>query len=278
MVLARLRQLSRTWATRSTATQLPASPVNRASVMDYPAPRAKLDAMVYPICRKRIRPASASGTKSPSRTVIRIFPPGTNEPQALDAHCERSRTRTDVSDGSGRASARQREFGGPSLGQRRKRDRRAWQRDEGGPLRCADLAKTTFAKARRWRRSKKCSCRYMYHRYQVEAAAKAIGGQDYTFSLKGKGDRTPRIVAPEEQRRALAAVLDTINRKRLSLPEPLLRIIPPRAHGLSAQSRSFRTRTQPVFDAVAPAEAIADHVSNFLLNGERGASGPISRA
>jgi hypothetical protein len=37
---------------------------------------------------------------------------------------------------------------------------------------------------------------YMYHRYQVEAAA-SVGGQDYTFSLKGKGDRNPQIVAPE---------------------------------------------------------------------------------
>src|SRR5262249_27160880 len=44
---------------------------------------------------------------------------------------------------------------------------------------------------------------YMYHRYQVEAAAKVIGGQDYTFGLKGKGDRNPQIVAADEQRRAL---------------------------------------------------------------------------
>jgi hypothetical protein len=51
---------------------------------------------------------------------------------------------------------------------------------------------------------------YMYHRYQVEAAAKIVGGQDYTFSVKGKGDRNPQIVAPEEQRRALAAVLETL--------------------------------------------------------------------
>ena len=56
---------------------------------------------------------------------------------------------------------------------------------------------------------------YMYHRYQVEAAAKVVGGQDYTFSLKGKGDRNPQIVAPEEQRRALDAVLDTLKPEHL---------------------------------------------------------------
>ena len=77
MVLARLRQLSAHEVGHTLGLQhnYAASPVNRASVMDYPAPRAKLDAMVCPICRKRIRPASASGTKSPSRMVIRIFLP-----------------------------------------------------------------------------------------------------------------------------------------------------------------------------------------------------------
>ena len=44
---------------------------------------------------------------------------------------------------------------------------------------------------------------YMYHRYQVEAVAKLVGGEDYTFSLRGKGDKAPQIIAPEEQWRAL---------------------------------------------------------------------------
>src|SRR5439155_5374808 len=36
---------------------------------------------------------------------------------------------------------------------------------------------------------------YMYHRYQVEATAKLIGGQDYTFSMRGKGDGNPQIIS-----------------------------------------------------------------------------------
>ena len=112
---------------------------------------------------------------------------------------------------------------------------------------------------------------YLYHRYQVEAAAKVIGGQDYTFSVKGKGDRNPHIVSPDEQRRALAVVLDTIKPEALAVPEPLLRLIPPRPAGYPRTREDFRIRTQPVFDALAPAEAAADHVSNFLLNQERAA-------
>src|SRR4029077_1179999 len=60
---------------------------------------------------------------------------------------------------------------------------------------------------------------YMYHRYQVEAAAKLVGGQEYTFSLRGKGDQNPQIIVPEEQRRALAAVLNTLKPDALALPE-----------------------------------------------------------
>jgi hypothetical protein len=112
---------------------------------------------------------------------------------------------------------------------------------------------------------------YMYHRYQVEAVAKVVGGEDYVFSLKGKGDRNPQIVSPEEQRRALAAVLDTIKPDSLMLPEPLLRLIPPRPAGYPRTREDFRIRTQPTFDALAPAEAITDHVSNFLFNPERAA-------
>jgi hypothetical protein len=112
---------------------------------------------------------------------------------------------------------------------------------------------------------------YMYHRYQVEAAAKALGGQDYAFSLKGKGDRNPQIVSPDEQRRALAVVLETIKPEALALPESLLRLIPPRPAGYPRSREDFRIRTHPVFDALAPAEAAADHVSRFLLNAERAA-------
>jgi hypothetical protein len=106
---------------------------------------------------------------------------------------------------------------------------------------------------------------YMYHRYQVEAAAKVVGGQDYTFSLKGKGDRNPQIVA-----RRSNDVLWWLSRHNqpdnLMLPESLLKLIPPRPAGYGRTREDFRTRTQPVFDSLAPAEAITDHVSGFLLN------------
>src|SRR5207249_9830247 len=112
---------------------------------------------------------------------------------------------------------------------------------------------------------------YMYHRYQVEAVAKLVGGEDYTFSLRGQGDRNPQIIAPEEQKRALYAVLDTLKPENLALPESLLKLIPPRPPGYGRTREDFRIRTFPTFDALAPAEAFANHVCDFLLNQERAA-------
>jgi len=112
---------------------------------------------------------------------------------------------------------------------------------------------------------------YMYHRYQVEAAAKLVGGEDYTFSLRGKGDKNPQIISPDEQKRALYAVLGTLKPENLALPESLLRLIPPRPPGYGRTREDFRIRTYPTFDALAPAEAIANHVCDFLLNQERAA-------
>ena len=36
---------------------------------------------------------------------------------------------------------------------------------------------------------------YMYHRYAVEAAASAVGGQDYIYAFRGDG-RTPTKWVP----------------------------------------------------------------------------------
>src|SRR5258706_7121119 len=112
---------------------------------------------------------------------------------------------------------------------------------------------------------------YMYHRYQVEAAAKLVGGEDYAFSLRGKGDTNPQIISPEEQRRALNAVLNTLKPKALALPESVLRLIPPRPPGYPRTREDFRIRTAPTFDAIAPAEAFADHVCHFLVKQQRAA-------
>ncbi len=112
---------------------------------------------------------------------------------------------------------------------------------------------------------------YLYHRYQVTAVAKSIGGLDYSFNLRGIKDNetSPKIVSAAQQRASIRAVLDTLSPHVLALPEPLLRMIPPRPPEYPTGRENFSRRTSPGFDALAPAEAAAEIVANVLLQPER---------
>jgi hypothetical protein len=94
---------------------------------------------------------------------------------------------------------------------------------------------------------------------------------DYTFALRGDGEVPTQIVAPAEQRRALAAVLATLKPEALALPESLLKIIPPRPPEYPRDREDFKIHTSPAFDALAPAESAAQHTLQFLFNPERAA-------
>src|ERR1700689_5319189 len=68
---------------------------------------------------------------------------------------------------------------------------------------------------------------YLMHRYQTEASTKIIGGLNYRYQLRGDGQMNAEIVSPDEQRKALRAVVATLSAQTLTLPEPLLKLFPP---------------------------------------------------
>jgi Met-zincin/Domain of unknown function (DUF5117) len=110
---------------------------------------------------------------------------------------------------------------------------------------------------------------YLYHRYQVTAVAKSIGGLNYSFDLRGSVRQGPEIVPAAEQRKAIRAVLQTLSPQFLAVPERLLAIIPPRPPFYSRSQETFALRTSPAFDSLAPAEAAAEIVVALLLQPER---------
>jgi hypothetical protein len=112
---------------------------------------------------------------------------------------------------------------------------------------------------------------YLYHRYQVTAVAKSIGGLDYSFNLRGVQDHEtpPKIISAAQQRASIRAVLETLSPQVLALPESLLKMIPPRPPEYPTGRENFSRRTSPAFDALAPAEAAAEIVANVLLQPER---------
>jgi hypothetical protein len=63
---------------------------------------------------------------------------------------------------------------------------------------------------------------YLFHRYEVDATAKGIGGAYFTYAVKDDGTAVPARVSAGDQRRALHALLATLDPEMLDLPEPLL--------------------------------------------------------
>ncbi len=117
---------------------------------------------------------------------------------------------------------------------------------------------------------------YLHHRYQLTAAIKSIGGAYYTFAVRTENGPNPVTVAEpvpaERQRDALAAALETIKPGELTIPDSILRLMPPVAYGYgSGRSELFPKRTGPMFDAVGAAEVAADMAISGLLEPSRAA-------
>jgi len=112
---------------------------------------------------------------------------------------------------------------------------------------------------------------YLLHRYQVEAAAKSIGGMYYTYAVRGDGQRITEIVAPAEQRRALEELLNTLQPKTLAIPERILNMIPPQPLGYGRDRENFKNRTGVTFDPLSAAEVSANLTLGLILHHERAA-------
>jgi hypothetical protein len=275
MALARLRQLAahEVGHTLGLMHNYSASTVNRSSVMDYPPPLIKLS----PDGSVDLSDAYATGIGEWDKVSIawgyQDFPAGTEEQSALnkiltDGYGKGLRYLTDQDARPAGSSS--------SLAH-------LW---DSGPNAVDELNRLMQVRAAALKRFGENNIRegtplatiedslvpvYLLHRYQVEAASKFIGGLDYTFALRGDGQIPTAIVAPAEQRRALRAVLATVEPSALSLPEPLLAMIPPRPPHYERGREHFKIHTSPAFDALAPAEAAAQHTLQFLFNPERAA-------
>ncbi|QMW01247.1 zinc-dependent metalloprotease [Spirosoma foliorum] len=111
---------------------------------------------------------------------------------------------------------------------------------------------------------------YMFHRYQVEAASKVVGGQLYTNALRGDGQPVVSTVPVQEQKRALDALLATIDPAFLAVPKSILALIPPHPFRYDPNPREvFKRRTGLSFDPMAAPEAAAGMTLQMLMNSER---------
>jgi hypothetical protein len=112
---------------------------------------------------------------------------------------------------------------------------------------------------------------YMHHRYQVTAAASALGGMHYIYAMRGDGREPVRAVPAGEQQAALEALLATLSPAELVLPRALLEQLPPRPSGYGRTRELFPRYTGLMFDAISPAVVAADHTMASILDAQRAA-------
>jgi hypothetical protein len=104
---------------------------------------------------------------------------------------------------------------------------------------------------------------YLYHRYQVEAAAKALGGVMFAYEVNGPDVSGVTDYDPAQQRRALDALARTLEPSRLDIADETLRLLTPSPfsdYDAIAQREQFETDQYPAFSR-ANAAAAAGRIS-----------------
>ncbi len=111
---------------------------------------------------------------------------------------------------------------------------------------------------------------YNYHRYQIEAVSKLIGGMNYSYSVRGdKLQQQPEPLSNITQKKALKYAVACLSPDILTLPESILKLLPPRPPLYYNIGELFAKRTGLSFDALSASEALADYELAFLFNAER---------
>lgn len=110
---------------------------------------------------------------------------------------------------------------------------------------------------------------YLFHRYQVTAAGKLIAGVDYHYGIKNDGLPSPQAVSKARQTNALEQLLATLQLANISLPKPIIDLIPPKAYGSARTRESAPTQIDLVFDPTTLASANIQHTLDIILNKQR---------
>jgi len=112
---------------------------------------------------------------------------------------------------------------------------------------------------------------YLLHRFQIQAVAKLIGGQYFSYGMRGDGQTSPVNVSGKKQQDAIATLINGLDPDVLILPESLLKLIPPRPPGYSLGRESFARHTGVAFDPLSPASSLIKLTLAVMLNPQRGA-------
>nr|WP_246463338.1 zinc-dependent metalloprotease [Nitrospirillum iridis] len=109
---------------------------------------------------------------------------------------------------------------------------------------------------------------WLLHRYQVNAAAKSVGGVTFAYSVKGDGREASAPVPADTQRAALSVLLATLSADQLRVPAGLLPLLSAARNGSDNRQfdiELFATAGGPVFDPLVAADVASTVTLSTLL-------------
>ncbi|MFL5639088.1 MAG: zinc-dependent metalloprotease [Gemmatimonadaceae bacterium] len=271
-VLARVRQVSahEVGHTLGMAHNYIASTYERASVMDYPPPRVRLNANGD----IDISAAYASGPGAYDIFAIRwgygIFPPESEKDslQAIvmdglrrgflflsdaDARPDfASDPRTNLWDDAATPA----EFLQYEMAVRRVAISRFGERNirVGEPV---ALLQERFAPL------------YLMHRFALNSLTKTVGGMEYANAVRGDHLQATRPIDASTQRKALTTLISALQPRELAIPDTVLTLLGPRPFSYQPYVELFGTRTRPAFDELGAARTLAQMIVDGILQRER---------
>ena len=102
---------------------------------------------------------------------------------------------------------------------------------------------------------------YLFHRYQIDATAKLVGGVDFTYGARGDGREASTPVAADRQRQAMDALLAVVSPSELDLGDGLLDLLTVSQATTIAKQTSIEVFQEgPVFDLTSAADVVAGQV------------------
>lgn len=120
---------------------------------------------------------------------------------------------------------------------------------------------------------------YFFHRFALNGVTKTIGGMEYAYAVRGDNQAESRPVSGARQRAALTALLAELQPSELAIPDTVIALIGPRPSGYSGAVNNsnspvgelFRGRTDPAFDELSAARTLAQMIVDGILQRERAA-------
>ncbi|MEM7456091.1 MAG: zinc-dependent metalloprotease [Planctomycetota bacterium] len=110
---------------------------------------------------------------------------------------------------------------------------------------------------------------YLHHRYQLNAAGKVIAGHLYEYGYSSGNQPAGEMIPVDRQKAALEALLKTLDPAELAIPADVMAAISPRPHQTIRDVEIMDTNSGRIFDPLASARVAADLTLDELFQHQR---------